>query len=104
MHLSERGCWLRKQRKKQEKKPKKVAHCRACGIQIGPDCIERIPHRIGRFTICSHCLQEQESNGRIALNEHRGFRDKDGKNVTGICIWLYPDGSIKREVKGRHYE
>jgi len=64
--------------------------CDSCGIQIGPDYMEKTPYQIGKCSICGWCYGNLRDKGHVELDGRKRVADKGT-----ICLWLYPDGSTK---------
>jgi len=64
--------------------------CDSCGIQIGPDYMEKTAYHVGKYSICGWCYDNLRDKGHVELD---GRKRVAGQGM--VCNWLYPDGSTK---------
>lgn len=56
--------------------------CQACGILIGPDHVEMVTHEVGRYRICSWCLNSLTEYGQLLVMPY------------SANLWLTPSGEV----------
>jgi len=62
--------------------------CDSCGIQIGPDHMEKTAYQVGKHSICGWCYGKLWQEGHVELDGRR-----KAAGIGTVCYWLYPDGS-----------